>query len=240
MIPFKVIAVDFDGTLCENKYPNIGAPNSKVIEYLKTQRKPGDVRLVLWTCRAGRLLMDAIYWCKERGLEFDAVNENLKEVIEEFGGDTRKVFAHEYIDDRMSSDFILPFLPKMICDWWSFGASNFKTFDDVITRLEKVFGFPFQDWQKEYLKGHSNYMPHTQRCCGKTFTYCLKLLLGDRFYQKPINLSDIKQVRTIIDELRGPCYEHFFLGYLRDLNRTLIRAGFKTNAYEQSCGEPHG
>ena len=40
---------------------------------------------------------------------FDCVNENLPEVIKEFGSDTRKIFAHEYIDDRMHNGFKLPF-----------------------------------------------------------------------------------------------------------------------------------
>lgn len=95
----KIIAVDFDGTLCENKWPEIGSPNEKVIEYLKNRQKSGD-KLILWTCRTGVNLDRAIAWCEEHGLVFDAVNENLPETIEWMGGDTRKIFANEYIDDR--------------------------------------------------------------------------------------------------------------------------------------------
>ena len=94
-----VIAVDFDGTICENKYPEIGEPINKTISYLKERQKKG-AKIVLWTCRVDELLDAAVKWCRNKGLIFDAVNENLPEIIAEFGGDTRKIFANEYIDDR--------------------------------------------------------------------------------------------------------------------------------------------
>ena len=94
-----IYAVDFDGTLCEYKWPDIGEPNAEMIDYLKCQQRFG-VKLILWTCREGERLQEAIDWCKEQGLEFDAVNENLPEIIEEFGKDNRKIFANIYIDDR--------------------------------------------------------------------------------------------------------------------------------------------
>ena len=95
----KIIAVDFDGTLCENSWPEIGEPNEELIEYLRNRKKDGD-KLILWTCRVEDMLQKAVEWCKERNLVFDAVNENLPEIIENFGSDTRKIFANEYIDDR--------------------------------------------------------------------------------------------------------------------------------------------
>lgn len=94
-----VIAVDFDGTLCENKYPEIGDPNKEMIDYLKKRQQDG-AKLVLWTCRVDELLDNAVRWSRNRGLIFDAVNENLPEIIAEFGTDTRKIFANEYVDDR--------------------------------------------------------------------------------------------------------------------------------------------
>ena len=97
--PAKIIAVDFDGTLCENKWPEIGSANEELIEYLRDRQKNGD-KLILWTCRVDDMLQKAIEWCKENELTFDAVNENIPEIIENFGSDTRKIFANEYIDDR--------------------------------------------------------------------------------------------------------------------------------------------
>lgn len=95
----KIIAVDFDGTLCENAFPKIGAPITAAINYVKEQQR-GGAKLILWTNRCGDRLTEAVAWCKDQGLAFDAVNENLPELIEAFGNDCRKVFANEYFDDR--------------------------------------------------------------------------------------------------------------------------------------------
>lgn len=96
---FKIIAVDFDGTLCTNAYPDIGEPNTKLIEYLKQHQVLGN-RIILWTCRTGRDLEKAVFWCRQKGLIFDAVNENIPGIIAAYGGDSRKVTADIYIDDR--------------------------------------------------------------------------------------------------------------------------------------------
>lgn len=96
----KILAVDFDGTLCKgDNYPNIGQPNLDIIELVQSYRQEGW-RIVLWTCRNREALEAAVKWCAEQGLVFDAVNENIPEVQEMFGGDTRKVFADKYLDDK--------------------------------------------------------------------------------------------------------------------------------------------
>lgn len=94
-----IIAVDFDGTLCKDAYPNIGEEKEEVINYIKFAKASGD-KIILWTCRKGKQLKQAVKWCKERGIEFDAVNKNLKEHIKKMKGDTRKVYADIYIDDK--------------------------------------------------------------------------------------------------------------------------------------------
>ena len=71
----KIIAVDFDGTLCENRYPEIGEPNEELIKYLIKRQVDGD-KLILWTCRCGDILEQAVNWCHDHGLVFDAVNDN--------------------------------------------------------------------------------------------------------------------------------------------------------------------
>lgn len=63
----KIIAVDFDGTLCENKWPETGEANKELIDYLRDRQKNGD-KLILWTCRVDDMLQKAIEWCRERGL----------------------------------------------------------------------------------------------------------------------------------------------------------------------------
>lgn len=95
----KVIAVDFDGCLCENVYPDIGMPNKPVIDKLLTEQKNG-AKLILWTCREGKTLEAAVEWCKEHGIKFDAINENLPELMRKFRSDPRKIGADEYWDDR--------------------------------------------------------------------------------------------------------------------------------------------
>ena len=98
----KIIAVDFDGTLCDNKYPEIGAPHFGLIDLLKKVREEHDnVRLILWTCRNGMQLEKAIEWCALHGLVFDTINDNIPDNITEYGGEnTRKVYADIYVDDH--------------------------------------------------------------------------------------------------------------------------------------------
>ena len=95
----KIIAVDFDGCLFTNEFPNIGQPIEKNIAKLKEEQEHG-ARAILWTCRVGQKLLDAIEACCAQGIQFDAVNENLPEINEAFGADCRKIFANEYWDDR--------------------------------------------------------------------------------------------------------------------------------------------
>lgn len=96
----KIYAVDFDGTLCRgSRYPTIGQPNYYLIEFLKERRNQGDI-VILWTCREGSLLEDAVSWCKRYGLEFDCINENTEYNKKRFKNDSRKIFADYYIDDR--------------------------------------------------------------------------------------------------------------------------------------------
>lgn len=104
---YKIIAVDFDGTLCEDKWPEIGEPKIEVIDYLKTLGELGH-KIILWTCRTGELLTQAVLWCNNNhGLYFDAVNQNLPEVIKQMGGDSRKIHADIYIDDKSLKDIHL-------------------------------------------------------------------------------------------------------------------------------------
>lgn len=107
--PNAVLAVDFDGTLCEHKFPNIGEPNWELIHYIQWRQKHG-ARTILWTCRTGGKLNEAVKWCEERGLYFDAVNENIIDVVNAYGSECRKVYADEYYDDRAVHIFKLPYI----------------------------------------------------------------------------------------------------------------------------------
>lgn len=94
-----VYAIDFDGTLCKDEYPNIGKAYNQRIESVKRLQQAGN-KIILWTSRNGKDLTEAVSWCKQRGLIFDSVNENLPEVQAKWGGDTRKIFCDFYIDDK--------------------------------------------------------------------------------------------------------------------------------------------
>jgi hypothetical protein len=100
------IAVDFDGTLCEYAFPNIGEQNEQhkqLMKLLIELRNKGH-KLILWTNRGDNkqypVLTEAIEWCKEKGLEFDAINENLPEQIK-LSGPSPKIMADYYIDDKV-------------------------------------------------------------------------------------------------------------------------------------------
>lgn len=92
------IAVDFDGTIVEHKYPEIGKEKPFAIETLKQLCQEGH-RLILWTSREGELLDAAVDFCRERGLEFYAVNSN-DPADALFRKHTTKVIADVYIDDH--------------------------------------------------------------------------------------------------------------------------------------------
>lgn len=104
-----IYAVDFDGTLCESAWPGIGAENAALIAFLKREQESG-AKLILWTMREGRYLEEAVAWCKDRGLTFDAVNDNVQALKDNYGNNPRKVFADKYIDDHNAR--YLPFDPR--------------------------------------------------------------------------------------------------------------------------------
>ena len=96
----KVIAIDFDGTLFENAFPDIGPPRNEVIEWAIKAKQRGNL-IVLWTCRDGDTLQKAIEACASCGLVFDAVNDMPIEWFEPKGNPKyRKMFADVYVDDR--------------------------------------------------------------------------------------------------------------------------------------------
>ncbi len=94
-----IIAVDFDGTIVTHEYPKIGREVPFAIDTLKKIQEEGRHQLILWTVREGELLQEAVDYCRERGLEFYAVNSNYPEG-EKIDGQPRKLNAELFIDDR--------------------------------------------------------------------------------------------------------------------------------------------
>ena len=94
-----VIAVDFDGTIVEHKYPAIGKELPFATDTLKMLIRDQH-KLILWSVREGKLLDEAVEWCKARGVEFYAVNRDYPEESTEHNTFSRKVKADLFIDDR--------------------------------------------------------------------------------------------------------------------------------------------
>lgn len=94
-----IIAVDFDGTIVTHEYPKIGKEIPFAIDTLKRLQSEGRHQLILWTVREGELLDEAVAYCKERGLEFYAVNNNYPEG-ELIDDQPRKLNAELFIDDK--------------------------------------------------------------------------------------------------------------------------------------------
>ena len=103
----KIVAVDFDCTLTltDDNYPECGPVNSVAVSLLKEFRRNGG-KVILWTCRYGDALDMAVELCREHGLEFDAVNDNLPEQSAKWRQShpnakmSRKIYADMYIDDK--------------------------------------------------------------------------------------------------------------------------------------------
>jgi len=100
----KVIAVDFDGTIVEHKYPAIGKEMLFAFATLKALQQKGH-KLILWTIREGSLLDEALDYCRQNGVEFYAANKNYPEERIE-PGTSRKLNADLFIDDRNVGGFV--------------------------------------------------------------------------------------------------------------------------------------
>ena len=138
------IAVDFDGTIVEHRYPQIGEEKLFAFETLKQLQKLGHL-LILWTFRHGKELDEAIEFCKKRGIEFYAINRSYPE--EEFDPETisRKIDVEVFIDDRNVGGFpgwseIWQILNPDYADSNIDELSNFnQRAEGVGSRLKKLF-----------------------------------------------------------------------------------------------------
>ena len=104
MLNTKIIAIDFDGTIVEDNYPKVGKPMLFAFETMKRLQNDG-YRLVLWTYRSGSKLDDAVLFCKEKGVDFYAVNNSFPNETYD-SKDSRKIGADIFIDDRNIGGFI--------------------------------------------------------------------------------------------------------------------------------------
>lgn len=99
MSKMLTIAVDFDGTLVDNRYPEIGKPKLFAFETLEKLQQEGH-QIILWTYRNGVKLEEAVEYCKKKGIHFYAVNKSYPEEEYEEKVMSRKILADVFIDDR--------------------------------------------------------------------------------------------------------------------------------------------
>ncbi len=134
------IAIDFDGTIVEHKYPKIGEPLMFAFETLKELEKQGH-KLILWTFRAGDALTEAVDFCKENGVTFYAVNSSYPGEILNENEVSRKIAADLFIDDRNFGGF-----PGWSAIWEALGNSHqiFEKepqYNNGLKRFFKKIGF---------------------------------------------------------------------------------------------------
>lgn len=96
----RVYAIDFDMTIAYTQYPKIIKPLPYAVEVLRVLTKDPNSTLILWTCREGEYLQQALDFCELYGIKFDYVNENCKRNLDLYVVDCRKVSADIYIDDH--------------------------------------------------------------------------------------------------------------------------------------------
>lgn len=94
-----IIAIDFDGTIAEHLYPEVGELRPMAKEVITLLYERGH-EIIIWTCRYGATAELAKQSLISWGIPYHKFNEHIDHVKEEFGNDTRKIFAHVYIDDR--------------------------------------------------------------------------------------------------------------------------------------------
>lgn len=94
-----IYAFDFDNTLAITEWPRIISPIHETIDFAKKVKDDGHI-IILWTCREGKTLDEALEFCKKYNLEFDCINDNYLPRQIEYGDNPRKIYADYYIDDH--------------------------------------------------------------------------------------------------------------------------------------------
>lgn len=134
-----IFGIDFDGTIVENAWPEIGEPKQNVVDYIKALQRKGH-KWVLLTCRQDDKLTEAVKWLHEHDLYPDAVNDNICEKIKEYGNNPRKIYADIYIDDHNAGGV---YLPNLSCYGHDFTWALRKMMDGrKVTRRRWTWQYP--------------------------------------------------------------------------------------------------
>lgn len=103
-----IYGIDFDGTIVEENFPQIGKPIQPTIDFIREVQASAENQWILITMREEKYLEEALAWLKEHRLYPDAVNDNLPERVAKWGNNPRKIYADVYIDDHNSGGLCLP------------------------------------------------------------------------------------------------------------------------------------
>ena len=95
----KIIAVDFDGTIVRDFWPNIGTIKQDVVEQMREEKDKGTY-IIIWTCRSGEDIQRMQDFLDKHDIPYDRINANAPWILDAWKRDNRKIFAHEYIDDK--------------------------------------------------------------------------------------------------------------------------------------------
>lgn len=203
-----IIAVDFDGTLCTEAYPQIGEPIIETIELVKQLHKAGNT-IILYTCRVDTYLEDAVEWCKQHQIPIDYVNENVPERITTYKIDCRKISADIYIDDKAIN------LSKQFDKLNKYIKENNR----MATKKEKEIAETCKDCIHKEV-------------CKYTETLTLIQAENDNTIKAPFEIQ-CKHKQTSIYSSPGtnPGYYPYWLENIREINITGAKC-----AYSDSCG----
>lgn len=102
-----IFAIDFDGTIVRHKFPEIGEIIPDAVEAMRQIKDLGH-HIIIWTCRAGDTLKEAIDFLNANNIPYDCVNQNLPWHITHYNNDSRKIFADIYIDDANAGRWTWP------------------------------------------------------------------------------------------------------------------------------------
>lgn len=193
-----IIAVDFDGTIVEHRYPKIGKEIPFAIQTLRTLIKEGH-QLILWSVREGALLQEALDWCHERGVDFYAANmdEPVTDTQERNRNYSRKIKADLFIDDRN-----LGGLP----DWGRIYdmIHNGKTWQDYISPRSLALGGGRTAAEKtlvEVLTNTTDNILREKRLAGP-YTPLQDVCLGGAFYRSYTTAMQLVTPRAVAMAVR--------------------------------------
>lgn len=99
-----ILAIDFDGTICRGKFPGIDGQQPYAADTVNALYDAGHY-IIINTCRSGDQLLEAINWMLNQGIKFHRVNDNHPEQTAIYGNNSRKIYAHQYVDDKNIGGF---------------------------------------------------------------------------------------------------------------------------------------